>query len=55
MIEAELLTVKECATLLSLSPRTIYVWIRQNRVPYYKFGKVVRFKRRDIFRIICRI
>lgn len=53
-MEAELLTVKECATMLHLSPRTLYVWVRQSRVPYYKCGKAVRFKRRDIFRWLAK-
>lgn len=52
--QTELLTVRECATMLHLSERTLYVWIHQNRLPYYKFGKVVRFKRRDIFRWLAK-
>ena len=53
-METELLTIKECANILNFSSRTLYVWIRQNRIPYYKIGKAIRFKRRDIFKWIAK-
>ena len=38
-----LLTVAEAAELLGCSPRSIYGWIAERRIPYRKLGRAVRF------------
>ena len=41
-----LLTVKEIAQLLALSPRTIYSLAQQGRIPHLRLGeRVIRFDR----------
>lgn len=46
----EWLTYIEAAAFLGIRPSTLMVWIcRGNRgVPYYKIGRLVRFKKRDL-------
>jgi excisionase family DNA binding protein len=40
-----LLDVKEAAAILSLSPKTLYEWAYERRLPVVKlFGKALRFR-----------
>ena len=48
MEEKELLTVKEVAEWLRLTPRTIYSWVKQGRLKVYHIGKQLRFRREEI-------
>ena len=43
-----LLTAKELATLLAVSPKTIYSYVSRNLIPYYKIESSVRFRGKDI-------
>ncbi len=44
----EYLTKIEVAELLRLTPRAIDSWMARGLLPYYKIGKTVRFRLRDI-------
>ncbi len=46
--ESEYLTKIEVAQLFQLSTRTIDSWIAQGRLPYYRIGRTIRFRRSDI-------
>ncbi len=46
--ESEYLTKIEVAQLFKLSTRTIDSWIAQGRLPYYRIGRTIRFRRSDI-------
>ncbi len=46
--ESEYLTKIEVAQLFQLSTRTIDSWITQGRLPYYRIGRTIRFRRSDI-------
>jgi len=52
--EKELLTVKEVAEWLRLTPRTIYHWVKQGRLKVYHVGKQLRFRRTDIEQLLGR-
>jgi excisionase family DNA binding protein len=39
-----LLSKKEVAARLRISPRTLDQWMRKKRVPFFKVGKTVRFR-----------
>ncbi len=43
------LAIKDAAEFLSLNPETLYRWVKQGRVPYYRLGTrgVIRFKASD--------
>ncbi len=45
---SNLLTVKELATLLAISPKTIYGYVGRGMIPHYKIAASVRFWPRDI-------
>jgi excisionase family DNA binding protein len=47
-IQVPLITRKQVAELLSVSVRTVDRWMVSGVLPYYKIGKVVRFKVSDI-------
>lgn len=42
------LSIKEAADYLSLSTHTLYKYVSQRRIKYYKFGGAVRFDIRDL-------
>src|SRR5437899_7050121 len=49
-----LLDVQEAAELLGLkSPRTLYKWAYAGRIPSVKIGKLLRFRRSDLERLIA--
>jgi len=39
---------KEAAAYLQLSLNTIYQWVSQKRIPYYKVSRLVRFDLNEI-------
>ncbi len=47
--EEELLTSREVAKILDLSPDTVNEFARKNILPAFKKGKQWRFRKRDIF------
>jgi excisionase family DNA binding protein len=50
-----LLDVDEAAGMLSVSPKTIYDWAYQRRLPVVKlFGRALRFRERDLLALIDR-
>jgi len=46
----ELLTVAETCRYLKVSPRTLYRYIQDRRLPGFKLGKEWRFARTDLER-----
>lgn len=52
--DAALLTVRETASVLRLSPSAIRSWILQKRIPYVKLhNKAVRIRRSDVDSLIA--
>lgn len=45
---SNLLTAKELAALLAVSPKTIYGYVARNLIPHYRIAASVRFRARDI-------
>ncbi len=46
--ESELLTVAETCRFLKITPRTLYRYIQNRRIPAFKLGKEWRFVRSDL-------
>jgi excisionase family DNA binding protein len=44
-----LVDTREIAAQLSVRPSTIYKWVREARIPYYKLGKCVRFREDEVW------
>ena len=51
-MEEELLTVKEVAEWLRVTPSTIYRMVKQGRLKAYYIGKQQRFKREDVYALL---
>ena len=50
-----LLDVNEAAAMLGLSPKTLYQWAYERRVPVVKlFGRALRFRLSDIQALIAK-
>ena len=43
-----MLTAKELANILAISPKTIYGYVERNMIPHYKIEASVRFRARDV-------
>jgi excisionase family DNA binding protein len=43
-----LLTAKELAKLLAVSPKTLYSYVSRNMIPHYKIEANVRFRGKDV-------
>lgn len=43
-----LLTAKELASMLAISPKTIYSYVERNMIPYYRIEANIRFRARDV-------
>lgn len=43
-----LLSAKELACMLAISPKTIYSYVERNMIPYYRIEANVRFRASDI-------
>jgi excisionase family DNA binding protein len=43
-----LLNIKELSQLLNVKAGTIYAWVHQDLIPYYKLNKLVRFRESEI-------
>jgi excisionase family DNA binding protein len=42
------LDINKLAELLNVKPATIYSWIHEGYIPYYKINRLVRFKEKEI-------
>jgi excisionase family DNA binding protein len=46
--EKQLLDTKEAAEYLGISRNTLYEWVIQNKIPYIKVGRLVKFRKEDL-------
>lgn len=46
--EEELIDSKEAASLLRVSTVTLHHWKKQGRIPYYRIGSRIRFKKKEV-------
>lgn len=47
-MQNENFTVKEVADFLRVSRQTVYTMVREGKIPHFRVGNKVRFKRADI-------
>jgi excisionase family DNA binding protein len=50
----KLLSARAVAELLSLHPLTVYLMAKQGRLPAIKLGRIVRFKKSEIEKLMQR-
>lgn len=48
----KLLTAKQVSELLEVKVSTIYDWVYRDMIPFIKLGRLIRFKKAEIFRWI---
>ena len=48
----EILTVEEVAALLKIHPKTVYKFLKANELQGYRFGRLWRFKKSDIMKLL---
>jgi excisionase family DNA binding protein len=55
--DIEWLSSKETARRLGITPRTLYRFIEDGKIPAYRFGRVIRLKESEVAAFIesCRI
>ncbi len=47
-MQSENMTVSEVAKYLLVSRQTVYVMVREGKLPHFKIGSKIRFRRVDI-------
>jgi len=47
-LENKLMSVQEAASFLRVSPKTLYAWVSQSRIPYRKAGRRVLFLQSEL-------
>jgi len=45
----KLLTAKQVSELLEVKVSTVYDWVYRKAIPYVKLGRLIRFKKPEIF------
>jgi excisionase family DNA binding protein len=48
----KLQTVTELADKLRVKPSTIYTWVRQDKVPYIRLGRLIRFTSEQVDKLL---
>jgi excisionase family DNA binding protein len=51
-LQEPLLTVREAASLLHISPRSLYAWIEDGRVPAIRLGRAIRLDRANLVQVL---
>ena len=46
--EIKLMGVQEVAQFIGISPNTVYLWTRQGKLPFFKLGKLLKFRIKDV-------
>ena len=47
-MEKELLSIREASLLLGVAETTLRGWLYQKRLPFYRLGRAIRLKEKDI-------
>lgn len=45
---SELLRAEDVAQMMNIGKSTVYLLVKENRIPYVRFGESVRFPRHEI-------
>lgn len=48
LLTSPLVTAEEVATLLKVSPKSIYRWAKDGLLPAFREGRLVRFRESDV-------
>src|SRR5437868_9272100 len=48
MNRRNLISANEIATVLGIQCQTVYLWVRQKRIPFYRVGRLVKFDEDEV-------
>jgi excisionase family DNA binding protein len=48
----ELVSIKEVAKYLDVEITTVYTWVHTRQIPFYKIGRLVKFRLSEVERFI---
>ncbi len=48
----KLLTARQVSDLLEVKISTVYDWVHRGMIPYVKLGRLIRFKKAEVFQWI---
>ena len=48
MTKRNLISANEIATVLGIQCQTVYLWVRQKRIPFYRVGRLVKFDEEEV-------
>lgn len=48
MTKKNLITASEIADVLGIQCQTVYLWVRQKRIPFYRVGRLVKFDEEEV-------
>jgi excisionase family DNA binding protein len=48
MTRKNLISANEIAEVLGIQCQTIYLWVRQKRIPFYRVGRLVKFDEAEV-------
>lgn len=43
-----MISIEELAAYLGIKISTLYAWVHSRRIPYYKVGRLVKFRKSEI-------
>jgi excisionase family DNA binding protein len=49
-MSSSFLTIKELSQWLNIKPSTLYAWVAQGKIPFYKIHGLIRFRLKAIVR-----
>ncbi len=48
MTKRNLISANEIANVLGIQCQTVYLWVRQQRIPFYRVGRLVKFDEEEV-------
>lgn len=48
IIAKEMVSIDEISNYLDVEVSTVYAWVHTRQIPYYKIGRLVKFKLKEI-------
>ena len=43
-----MITANEIAERLGIQTQTVYLWVRQKRIPFYRVGRLIKFDEQEV-------
>jgi excisionase family DNA binding protein len=47
-MKKSLITANQIAERLGIQSQTVYLWVRQKRIPFYRVGRLIKFDQQEV-------